>query len=170
MILPDGTTMMVDAGDLGSGSYEQEIMARIPYTSRTPGEWIVRYVEKFLKDASLDSKRLDYLLVTHFHSDHIGCKSNYSIPSNNGEYHMSGVSYVGNFLTVDNLVDRGWPDYEFPYPGALNNAMMTNYRSYLKDRVENHKLPVTAFEVGTESQFVLKKTPQDYPDFKISNH
>ena len=71
MILPDGTTMMVDAGDLGSGSYEQEIMARIPYTSRTPGEWIVRYVEMFLKDASLDSKHLDYLLVTHFHSDHI---------------------------------------------------------------------------------------------------
>ena len=50
MLLPDGTTMMVDAGDLGSGSYEQEIMARIPYTSRTPGEWIVRYVEKFLSD------------------------------------------------------------------------------------------------------------------------
>ena len=61
MILPDGTTMMVDAGDLGSGLYEQEIMARIPYTSRTPGEWIVRYVEKFLKDAGLDSKHLDYL-------------------------------------------------------------------------------------------------------------
>ena len=35
MILPDGTTMMVDAGDLGSGTYEQEIMARIPYTSHS---------------------------------------------------------------------------------------------------------------------------------------
>ena len=169
MILPDGTTMMVDAGDLGSGSYEQEIMARVPYTSRTPGEWIVRYVEKFLKDASLDSKHLDYFLVTHFHNDHIGCKSNYSIPSANGEYHMSGVSYVGNFLTIDEFVDRSWPDYEFPYPGALDNAMMKNYRAYLKDRVENHKLPVEVFEVGTEEQFVLKKAPQDYPDFKISN-
>ena len=169
MILPDGTTMMVDAGDLGSGSYEQEIMARIPYTSRTPGEWIVRYVEKFLKDAGLDSKHLDYLLVTHFHSDHIGCKSNYSIPSINGEYHMSGVSYVGNFLNVDELIDRNWPNYDFPYPGVLDNAMMINYRAYLKDRVEGQKLPVNVFEVGTDAQFVLKNAPQDYQDFKIYN-
>ena len=169
MILPDGTTMMVDAGDLGSGSYEQEIMARIPYTSRTPGEWIVRYVEKFLKDAGLDSKHLDYMLVTHFHSDHIGCQSNYSIPSSNGEYHMSGVSYVGNFLNIDQWVDRGWPNYDFPYPGMLDNVMMKNYWAYLKDREDNHKLPITAFEVGTDAQFVLKKSPQNYQDFKIYN-
>jgi beta-lactamase superfamily II metal-dependent hydrolase len=169
MILPDGTTMMVDAGDLGSGTYEQEIMARIPYTSRTPGEWIVRYADKFLKDASLDPKHLDYMLVTHFHSDHIGVRSNYSIPSNNGEYHMAGVSYVGNFMDIDMLVDRGWPDYEFPYIGMLDNSMMKNYRAFLKDRQENHKLPTTMFEVGTDAQFVLKKDPEAYPTFRISN-
>lgn len=169
MILPDGTTMMVDAGDLGSGTYEQEIMPRVPYTSRTPGEWIVRYADKFLKDASLEPKHLDYMLVTHFHNDHVGCKSNYSIPSSNGEYHMSGVSYVGNFMDIDMLVDRAWPDYDFPYAGALNNSVVKNYRAYLKDRKENHGLMTTSFEVATDAQFVLKKSPDDYPTFRISN-
>ena len=82
---------------------------------------------------------------------------------------MSGVSYVGNFLNVDELIDRNWPNYDFPYPGVLDNAMMINYRAYLKDRVEGQKLPVNVFEVGTDAQFVLKNAPQDYQDFKIYN-
>lgn len=82
---------------------------------------------------------------------------------------MAGVSYVGNFMDIDMLVDRGWPDYEFPYIGMLDNSMMKNYRAFLKDRQENHKLPTTMFEVGTDAQFVLKKDPEAYPTFRISN-
>lgn len=170
MILPDGTTMMIDAGDLGSTDFTQEIMGRLPYTSRTPGEWIVRYVSHFLKAAGLPASHLDYMLVTHFHNDHIGTPSDYSIASISGKYSMAGVSYVGNFLEIEMFVDRGWPDYDHPFPGALDNSMMDNYREFLKDRRENHTYKeITTFEVGTTDQFVLRKSAEAYPDFCIRN-
>ena len=46
-ILPDGTTMLVDAGDLGKGRGPQEIMKPVPNDSQTPAEWIARYVNHF---------------------------------------------------------------------------------------------------------------------------
>lgn len=168
MILPDGTTMMVDAGDLGSKTYTQEIMGRIPYSSRTPGEWIVRYVENYLTEAGLEQKHLDYMLVTHYHDDHLGRPSDYSIPSINGKYQMAGVSYVGNFLHVDELVDRDYPDFNYPNPDVLKVSYIDNYREYLKDRIENGGA-VTKFKVGTDSQFVLKHSPADFPIFGIRN-
>ena len=169
MIFPDGTTMMVDAGDLGPGDdYKREIMSRVPFTSRTPGEWIVRYVKHFLADASLEDEHIDYMLVTHFHNDHIGTPSSYSIPSSNGKYLMTGVSHVGNFLDIENFVDRGYPDYDFPYPGVMDNVMLDNYMAFLKDE-SNRIKSRSAFEVGASDQFVLKKTPQDYPSFVIRN-
>ncbi|MBQ8421252.1 MAG: MBL fold metallo-hydrolase [Bacteroidales bacterium] len=168
MILPDGTTMMVDAGDLGSGSFKQEIMSRVPYTSRTPGEWIVRYASHFLEDAGLPSDKLDYMLVTHFHNDHIGTPADYSLPSNNGKYFMTGVSHVGNFLNIEDFIDRGYPDYNFPYAGVIDNAMMDNYMAFLNDDA-NLIVNRSAFEVGSAGQFVLKNAPQDYPSFSIRN-
>lgn len=168
MILPDGTTMMVDAGDLGSRTYTQEIMNRIPFSSRTPGEWIVRYVSNYLTEAGLDSKHLDYLMVTHYHNDHIGTPSDYSIPSTNGKYQMTGVSYVGNFLNIDEIVDRDYPDFSYPTTAALQTNEVENYKEYLKDRVEKDG-KVTKFKVGTDSQFVLKHAPADFPTFSIRN-
>src|SRR6266496_795694 len=45
-ILPDGTTMLLDAGEL-TGSSPRYVSPR-PDASHTPGEWIVRYVRHML--------------------------------------------------------------------------------------------------------------------------
>jgi len=37
--------------------------------SRTPGQWIARYVRQMM---SGESPRLDYAVLTHFHPDHMG--------------------------------------------------------------------------------------------------
>ena len=169
LILPDGTTMMVDAGDLGPGdNFKQEIMSRVPYTSRTPGEWIVRYVSHFLEDAGLSSKQIDYMLVTHFHNDHMGTPTSYSITSNNGKYLMTGVSHVGNFLNIGNLVDRGYPDYNFPYTGVFENTMLDNYFAFLRDE-GNLVKEQSEFKVGSSDQFVLLHERDNYPSFNIRN-
>ena len=51
-ILPDGTRMIVDAGDLGDITrlkQHKSIMPAVPNASKTPAEWIARYIEHFSK-------------------------------------------------------------------------------------------------------------------------
>lgn len=168
LILPDGTTLVVDAGDLGSGTHVQEIMMRVPSQARTPGEWQVRYMKHFLGEAGLDPNHIDYLLATHFHSDHIGTPSAYSIPSANGKYQMSGISYVCNYMDVDTLLDRDWPDYAHPVADIYKGDCWTNYREFVRDR-ESRGGGMARFEPGRKDQIVLKNKPSAYPDFEIRN-
>src|SRR5580698_6754352 len=65
-ILPDGTTLLVDAGAAGDGIPETDPH---PDATRTPGAWIARYIERHLPAGVGD---LDYALITHFHPDHMG--------------------------------------------------------------------------------------------------
>ena len=46
-ILPDGTRLLVDAGDLGDASRwkHKEIMPAVPSAEKRPAEWIARYIE-----------------------------------------------------------------------------------------------------------------------------
>src|SRR6476619_8566730 len=65
IVFPDGTTMLVDAGAAGDGIPETDPH---PDASRSPGEWIARYVKRHTPDTTA----LDYALITHFHADHYG--------------------------------------------------------------------------------------------------
>ena len=171
MILPDGTTMMVDAGDNGPANDDGTKLDRVPDESLTPAEWIVRYVTHFMDEAGLPVK-LDHMLVSHFHYDHVGVGDNNYPWSLDGRYLMTGIAYVGSTLEVDNFVDRAYPDYDFPYTGYFDKGvfrdyvMMDNYLKFLEsgyNRVEN----IAGFEVGSADQFVLKNTPRN--DFSIRN-
>lgn len=64
-ILPDGTSMLLDAGDLGRNAGPRGVAAK-PDASRPPGEWIARYAARVLPAPSLD-----YAVLTHFHDDHM---------------------------------------------------------------------------------------------------
>ena len=52
--MPDGTTMLVDAGDVG----EQWTKIHLPDSSKTPGEWIAHYIRHFNSGAA-DPSRVD---------------------------------------------------------------------------------------------------------------
>ena len=67
-ILPDGTTMLIDAG--ASKRSKPRVTDAKPNDSLTPGEWISRYIFHFMEKQS--EKKIDYVLLTHFHGDHIG--------------------------------------------------------------------------------------------------
>ena len=46
LVLPDGTTMLVDCGDETHGRFKCEAY---PDSSRTPGQWVARYIMHFPK-------------------------------------------------------------------------------------------------------------------------
>ena len=162
-IFPDGTTMLVDAGaQVGTNP---RWAAPRPDDSRTPGEWISRYVRQMLKtDAPV---RLDYVLITHFHSDHMGQFSESEKVSKSGQYKLTGITEVGENLPIGKLMDRGWPDYDYPAP--LNDPMVKNYRAFVKGQTEQNGMRIERFQPGRNDQITLLRNPQSYPGFKIQN-
>ena len=67
-IFPDGTSLLVDAGEL-PGPNPQHTPAR-PDDSRRASQWVVRYIRHALRHDPQPA--LDYVLLTHFHQDHMG--------------------------------------------------------------------------------------------------
>lgn len=162
-VLPDGTTMLVDAGALGSRTIRH--VEPSPDDSRTPGEWISRYIKRVhpLQDAAV----LDYALLTHFHGDHMGEVRDTSRLSSSGKYRLSGITEVAEDIPIRKILDRGWPDYDFPSP--LDSLTMENYREFLKWQAEQSGLVTQRFQPGRNDQIILLKNPVDYPGFEVRN-
>ena len=111
MILPDGTTMMVDMGDLGDTShFGQEVMPAVPSSEKSPAQWVAEYVKHFCEPLGNGGK-VDYMLITHYDSDHIGIHG------------KGGVMELDSLLHIDKIVDRG---YDYPTPEL---AMQMNRRT-----------------------------------------
>jgi hypothetical protein len=163
-IFPDGTTLLVDAGAQAGTVNARWVPAR-PDGSRTPGEWIVRYLRHMLPGGSL--QRLDYVLLTHFHSDHMGQVSDNAKTSKSGQYKLAGITEVGDQIPIGKIMDRGWPDYQYPAPLVDNNVQ--NYRAFVKWQSEHNGMSIERFQPGRNDQIVLLRTPSRYPGFEVRN-
>ena len=156
MILPDGTTMMVDMGDMGNVShFKQEIMPAVPSADKSPAQWVAQYVRHFSRPLGNDGK-VDYMMITHYDSDHIGVL---------GE---CGVSELDSLLHIEKIVDRG---YDYPTPEqamSMNKWTLPGYLKTLEQRAARG-LAYEKFVVGSDSQFALKCAPEKYKNFKIQN-
>ena len=154
MILPDGTTMMVDMGDLGDTShFRQEVMPAVPSSEKSPAQWVARYVRHFSRPLSNDGG-IDYMLITHYDSDHIGAPG------------TKGVCELDSLLHIEKIVDRG---YDYPTPElalAMNRWTLPGYLKTMASR-EERGLGYEKFVVGSDTQFALLHEPRE--DFKIRN-
>jgi len=166
MILPDGTTFLVDAGALDpteARTQSPRNTKAMPGKERQPGEWIARYVRKVAK-----TPVVDYALITHFHDDHMGTPTSISKRSEQGKYALAGITEVAEFVPVKKIIDRGWPAYAYPRP--VNDSMMLNYRRFLDWQVKNNALRVETSVPGRNDQIVLLYDPQKYKDlFEVRN-
>lgn len=156
-ILPDGTTLLIDAGDVGEAVPEAPA---VPNGSLRPGQWIARYLHHFLGEKA----RIDTALITHFHADHMGFASAGSPLSAKGGYKLSGITDVAEEIPVRRLIDRGWPDYG--YPKAQQGEAFDNYRAFLAWQQE-HGMRVERARPGSSDQLTLENEPEKYPDFEI---
>lgn len=174
--LPDGTTMLLDAGDLddapyanpGAKSWPLTVTEPYPDNSKNSGEWIVNYIKQVMPYNWRAS--LDYAILTHFHSDHMGVVTPQTKTSLNGNYKLTGFTQVGDLIPMRKIIDRDYPNYDFPTDlKKAYKAEPSIFLNYLQF-VEYHKkngLQVEALKVGADQQIVLQKTPDKYPNFKI---
>lgn len=152
-VLPDGTTMLVDAGDI-CGKWSTN---HWPDSTRSAGEWVANYVRRFSPE---HSPRVDYFLLSHFHSDHMGSAKN---PD-------SGILAAAKTLSFGKIVDRRYPTYDFPSLEKLLPQIVTfPYAAWVRHCAETGISKVERFEVGSRSQFVPLYHQRGSYDVEIYN-
>jgi beta-lactamase superfamily II metal-dependent hydrolase len=139
-VLPDGTTLLVDAGD--GGALPPRGTPPRPDASRPPAEWIARYVR------AMGVSAIDYGYVTHFHADHMGA-----------------MAELAKRVPVRVMVDRAWPDYAFP---AADHREFTTpeFARYL-ELVRAGVVKPMRLVPGRADQIVLVRDPGAYPEFEV---
>ena len=162
-IFPDGTTMLVDAGEL-SQKMPRHTPDR-PDGTRPAGEWIARYIRHALRHDPQPS--LDYALLTHFHDDHMGEATDSQPMSRSGACRLTGLTWVGENFRIGKMLDRGWPDYNYPKP--IEDASTKNYRAFVKWQTANNGMKVERFAPGRNDQVVLCRDPKKYSNFDFRN-
>ena len=171
-ILPDGTRLLVDAGDLGDPSRwsHKEIMPAVPNDSKRPAEWIARYIEHFSKPLNKELY-LDYAMITHFDTDHYGILDHLAITVEGKPYKYTGMTHLANLVEIRKMIDRGYPNYDYPTAEKFrkrNGKLFKNYELLLKEREEKGQKN-EQFAVGSDKQLVLKNNAALYPTFRIQN-
>lgn len=128
---PDGTTMLIDAGGAGETPYA----APRPDATRTPGEWIARYVRHMM---NAEAARIDYAVLTHFHPDHMGA-----------------VAQVADAVPIRRLIDRGWPAYDYLAPPG--DQLFDSYRQFVAARLSVDPAAMIGARAGSRDQIVPLK-------------
>jgi hypothetical protein len=80
-------------------------------------------------------------------------------------YVLSGITEVAEYLPIRKILDRGWPDYNFPATLATD-SMVLNFRQFIKLK----QLTVERFDAGKLNQIKLLNQPNVYASkFTIRN-
>jgi len=112
LIFPDGTSLLIDCGAF---KYKGNGNANIPFLptgKRRAGEQTARYILR----ENPNGKKVDYFLLTHYHSDHSGNARYSAGRSANGKYSLAGIGQAMDYLDFGKMIDRSWPDMDDPAP------------------------------------------------------
>lgn len=164
IVMPDGTTLMIDAGDNGKAKDPQH-----PDTTKRAGEWQAIYMKQVMEGLPGNGK-VDYAMITHFHDDHMGCVRQ-MLPGENG-YGLSGITLVGELVGYNKLIDRAYPDYDFPSKKKIegaNKGFMPEYHKFVKYQMSKG-MKMEKFQVGGLNQIKMLHSPKKYAkNFEIRN-
>ena len=178
-ILPDGTTMLVDAGEMNPltervRSPRNSVIR--PDSTKRPFEWIAHYINRVSPQSNKNV--LDYALITHFHDDHYGSWYPSAPLSSSGKFVLTGITGIGELIPIRHLLDRGYPDYN--YPVEINSFIgkptgdSTYYKSiqnYFRFVQRQKELGRTTapFRAGSRRQVQLQHKPNLFPEFYVQN-
>lgn len=167
LIMPDGTTMLIDAGEVTGSSEYPSVPAKPNAMTRAIVAY-QRYISYFLPEVCGGS--IDYMMLTHFHNDHMGTMTSASFETNvEGGYRKTGMLGLYDLIKARKWVDRIYPDYN---DAALKTTDYTKgyeqLASFTKYNKEKNGLVAERFDLGSDMQFVMKYKPSDY-DFKVDN-
>jgi len=179
-IFPDGTTMLLDAGELSpldQRTFTARNSAITPDSSKKPYEWIVNYIKQVAPPSN--DKSIDYGLITHFHDDHFGAWYPAAPVSASGKFLLTGITGVADIIPIHTLIDRGYPAYNYPYDikrlakqyggGEIEfGHTMKNYFDFTQEK-QSSGMQMAALKAGSNKQVRLLYDAKTYPSFFVQN-
>jgi beta-lactamase superfamily II metal-dependent hydrolase len=188
-IFPDGTTMLVDSGDMSDEhprAQSPRQAPRRPNASKTAPQWIIDYIKQFAPKGK--KTILDYALITHWHDDHFGEIDSKSKLADNKAYKLTGITEVGDAIPIKKLLDRGYdiPLDDGKYVSMKNEKWqkeyvektgdkshlvptMNEYFKFIDYQKAKNGMKYEKFEVGSNNQIELKYNKSEYPNFEVRN-
>lgn len=179
-IFPDGTTMLFDAGEINptdERAFTPRNAPMRPNYSKRAYEWIAYYIKKVapLKEKTI----IDFAAISHFHDDHFGSWYPGATLSASGKYYLTGITGVGELIPIRTLLDRGYPDYNYPFnmknsadaatSGEINYLKtMQNYFDFCAAKPGNGMI-TQRFKAGSRSQVKMKYAENKFPAFYVQN-
>ncbi|CAN5898008.1 hypothetical protein BH24BAC1_BH24BAC1_33090 [soil metagenome] len=163
--------MLFDAGEkfLPQGK-EFEYFPLTPHDSLSASAWLVHYIRQVMPTGRVPE--IDYAVISHFHVDHYGQIGSNSAYSKKGDYQLSGITHVGEFVPIKKLIDRGYPHYNYPvdlksfYRG---NKTFSNYLNFVGIQKQTQGLEAEGLIAGSKDQIHLKLNPKKYRSFEVRN-
>jgi hypothetical protein len=174
VVMPDGTSLLIDAGETDR-AFIKSVAPLVAFPPRpnaehAAGYWIADYIREFApRDRPV---ALDYALITHFHTDHMGMLLPSSPLSATGAYQLTGITEVADLVPIKTLVDRAAPSYTTPVDlrtchESSNEKTLANYLKMVDYR-RAHGLAVVGLHPGALDQLRLER-PAKFPNFHIRN-
>lgn len=178
-VMPDETTMLIDAGEADPEFAKivapLKAFPPLPDGEHSAGWWIADYIRRFAPAGR--PVKLDYALITHFHTDHMGTVTPDKPMSRTGAYRLAGITEVADLIPIGTLVDRAAPAYDYPVdlrkcagPGGLpgsNGLSLANYLAFADYRLKNGQA-VVGLKPGALDQIKPAKADA-YPTFHVRN-
>ena len=172
LIFPDATTMLLDCGDHPALTRLDLALPVLPSPGRLAGDWVARYVTR----VNPNGADVDYMMTTHWHTDHVGSLYWQSARRLKKGERRTGLVRSGFGLAVETLhfkkaIDRGWPNYDDPmskYPneGRMTIDLMKQVYAFLAKR---DGLTVEKFRLGATDQIVPLRNPSGVNGFSVRN-
>ena len=168
--LPDGTSMLNDTGDFYRPSDVADIPL-LPSDERLGGEWTSRYIARVYPE-----KTIDYLLFSHWHTDHIGSADIGQKTSPGGGWRFrtfaDGTRGNGFRCVAEDFSFRRYLDHQYPEWGTYkthDKMSVELVRPWLE--AERKKgLVAEPFKVGALDQIALARNPEKFKGvFSVRN-
>ena len=161
-ILPDGTTLLVDAGEVADS--ETSVPQR-PNAETKPYITYAKYIKHFLPKGK---KAIDYCSPSHFHTDHIG-SANCVVDTAPAGYRKSGLLALYDEVPFNHILDRAYPNYtEDENTPALSGQLSQDWAKFVTWGVKKKRFTAARFLAG-EEQIKMLTNPKSYKEFSIFN-
>ena len=165
-ILPDGTTMVVDAGEFSREPADYPNVLQRPNAVTRPTQVYADYIKHFLPRGR---SAIDYMHISHFHMDHMGNLEKEYTKDESGTYTLAGVTALYHHIPFIEVIDRAYGNYDNLKVNSMSEAALANYRKFLEYQVTKKALQPSQFKVGAVNQFAMKYNAAAYPNFRIEN-
>jgi len=171
-VLPDGTSLCVDAGEIAPSGGEHPRVDAKPDADTRAYKVYSEYIKAYLPKGDTS---MDYMLMTHFHNDHFGTtNSTYEKTTRDGRYTypLTGIMALYDEVPFDKIIDRAFDensDYKtvVESTGQDYNPGYGYYEQFITWARDSKGLVAEKAVNGSESQLALVNNPSEYPDFKI---